>query len=191
MIDRMSRVDAVARDLRWRPRWGWHDDHRERDGTPEYLPAVQQVRDEFAGLLAVIDNYELFGGSCLQLGVGPCAASHVLWQTMFDRVVSVDKDLPLGWVFPQGVQGETLDPRVIEHVRDVYDFLFIDAGHSYDDVRADYENYRPMVRSGGLIAFHDALPRDRYPEIKVHEFIKTLPVTIIGTEVGTAVMEAK
>lgn len=38
------------------------------------------------------------------------------------------------------------------------DFLFIDGDHSYDGVRADYELYAPLVRPGGLIAFHDIIP---------------------------------
>jgi hypothetical protein len=35
------------------------------------------------------------------------------------------------------------------------DFLFIDGGHDYETVKADYMNYAPLVRSGGTIAFHD------------------------------------
>ncbi len=35
------------------------------------------------------------------------------------------------------------------------DCLFIDGDHTYDGVRQDYEMYRPLVRPGGLIAFHD------------------------------------
>ncbi len=35
------------------------------------------------------------------------------------------------------------------------DFLFIDGDHTYDGVKADYEIYGPLVRPGGLIAFHD------------------------------------
>jgi predicted O-methyltransferase YrrM len=35
------------------------------------------------------------------------------------------------------------------------DVLFIDGDHSYDGVRRDYELYAPLVRPGGLIAFHD------------------------------------
>lgn len=38
------------------------------------------------------------------------------------------------------------------------DFLFIDGDHSYAGVKADFETYAPLVRSGGLIAFHDILP---------------------------------
>lgn len=35
------------------------------------------------------------------------------------------------------------------------DFLFIDGDHTYEGVRQDYEMYSPLVRSGGLVAFHD------------------------------------
>jgi len=35
------------------------------------------------------------------------------------------------------------------------DFLFIDGDHTYAGVRQDWEQYSPLVRSGGLIASHD------------------------------------
>lgn len=35
------------------------------------------------------------------------------------------------------------------------DFLFIDGDHSYDGVKLDFTMYSPLVRTGGLIAFHD------------------------------------
>ena len=38
------------------------------------------------------------------------------------------------------------------------DFLFIDGDHSYDGVANDFELYSPLVRPGGLIAFHDIVP---------------------------------
>jgi predicted O-methyltransferase YrrM len=38
---------------------------------------------------------------------------------------------------------------------DQLDFLFIDGDHSASSVRHDYELYAPLVRPGGLIAFHD------------------------------------
>ena len=38
------------------------------------------------------------------------------------------------------------------------DFLFIDGDHSYDGVKSDYEMYGPLVRPGGIIAFHDICP---------------------------------
>ena len=35
------------------------------------------------------------------------------------------------------------------------DFLFIDGDHSYRGVKQDFEMYSPLVRKGGLVAFHD------------------------------------
>lgn len=35
------------------------------------------------------------------------------------------------------------------------DFLYIDADHTYEGVKTDFELYSPYVRKGGLIGFHD------------------------------------
>lgn len=36
-----------------------------------------------------------------------------------------------------------------------FDFLYIDANHSYDGVKRDLELYIPKVKKGGVIAGHD------------------------------------
>jgi predicted O-methyltransferase YrrM len=41
---------------------------------------------------------------------------------------------------------------------DRLDLLFVDGDHSYEGVRQDYERYSPLVREGGLVAFHDIVP---------------------------------
>ena len=41
-----------------------------------------------------------------------------------------------------------------------FDWVFIDADHHDAAVRADWENYRPMVVKGGLVAFHDVAETD-------------------------------
>ena len=38
------------------------------------------------------------------------------------------------------------------------DFLFIDGDHRYEGVRRDFEMYGPLVRRGGIIAFHAIVP---------------------------------
>jgi len=35
------------------------------------------------------------------------------------------------------------------------DLLFLDGDHSYEGVKADWNDYRGFVRPGGLVAFHD------------------------------------
>ena len=51
-------------------------------------------------------------------------------------------------------------PATLERLKAVLppegvDFLFIDGDHTYNGVKADFEMYTPLVRVGGLVAFHD------------------------------------
>lgn len=67
------------------------------------------------------------------------------------------------------------------------DFAFIDGDHTYDGVKKDFELYGPLVKPGGLIAFHDILPRPDMPEIQVDLFWEELrgrydTEEFIGTE---------
>jgi cephalosporin hydroxylase len=41
---------------------------------------------------------------------------------------------------------------------DELDYLFIDGDHSFEGVSRDFELYSPLVRAGGVIAFHDIVP---------------------------------
>jgi predicted O-methyltransferase YrrM len=76
---------------------------------------------------------------------------------------------PILRCFPRGRQIVTLlrsdsrDARTVAAVRAHFtsqevDFLFIDGDHSYNGVRADFENFAPLVRPGGLVALHDIAP---------------------------------
>jgi predicted O-methyltransferase YrrM len=38
------------------------------------------------------------------------------------------------------------------------DLLFIDGDHTYEGVKQDFADYAPLVRPGGLVAFHDIVP---------------------------------
>jgi predicted O-methyltransferase YrrM len=54
------------------------------------------------------------------------------------------------------------------------DFLFIDGDHTYEGVKQDYEMYSPLVRMGGIIAFHDILPHTADEDCKVDLFWEEL-----------------
>jgi predicted O-methyltransferase YrrM len=47
------------------------------------------------------------------------------------------------------------------------DILFIDADHRYPGVKRDFDLYSPLVREGGLVAFHDVI-RQNDPRSGVH-----------------------
>ena len=50
------------------------------------------------------------------------------------------------------------------------DFLMIDGDHSYEGVKQDFETYAPLVRAGGIIAFHDICKHPHGAGGEVHRF---------------------
>ena len=201
IIDRIDDLLGRPDDLNplFAPHWGWHDDHRDADGTSDYCPAVMQVRRETELLLGhlavelpredVADPYHL-GHRALQLGIGyEHGASHELLRLAFDRVLSID--LHSCRIDDRRLPGlNTVDPATLAlaATHAPFDLLFIDAGHDVDDVRCDHEIFAPLVRRGGFVAFHDALPRPAYPEVQIYRYLAGLPtaITVVGSEVGTA-----
>jgi predicted O-methyltransferase YrrM len=57
------------------------------------------------------------------------------------------------------IEADSSKESTLEEVKNTIngeiDFLFIDGGHDKKDVRNDFEKYAPLVRKGGIIAFHD------------------------------------
>jgi len=52
------------------------------------------------------------------------------------------------------------EPETLLKVKEIIkdkkiDFLFIDGDHRYEAIKNDYNLYSPLVRDGGVIAFHD------------------------------------
>jgi predicted O-methyltransferase YrrM len=60
------------------------------------------------------------------------------------------------------IRGDSHNYQVCEYLKGLYgkniDFSFIDGDHTYEGVKDDFEMYTPLVKSGGLVAFHDIVP---------------------------------
>jgi predicted O-methyltransferase YrrM len=61
------------------------------------------------------------------------------------------------------LQGDTKNPETIQRIikalrHQPIDFLFIDGDHSLAGVKNDYDRLSPLVKPGGIIAFHDIHP---------------------------------
>lgn len=50
------------------------------------------------------------------------------------------------------------------------DYLFVDADHTYEGIRRDFEMYAPLVRKGGMIAFHDIVTHKSGTQCEVERF---------------------
>lgn len=91
----------------------------------------------------------------------------------FSRLVAVDIISPCGLdarTFMANMRfknltmicGNSMDPSVVERAQRLggYDLIFIDGGHDYTTVKADFAHYGPMLNPGGVIALHDIAARD-------------------------------
>ena len=84
------------------------------------------------------------------------------------------------------------------------DYVFLDGDHTYSGVQRDFEMYAPLVRSGGIVAFHDIATykqdsgcqvekfwgeikqRYRHREIIEDRNQGSLPVAVTGDSMHTA-----
>lgn len=80
-----------------------------------------------------------------------------------------ERDRLVRELYPQyrPVRGNSQELKTWQKVSDLLgptpvQFLFIDGDHSYEGVSKDFENYRGLVRPGGLIAFHDVIHTERH-----------------------------
>lgn len=88
------------------------------------------------------------------------------------------------------ILGDSHDPATVARVREALggrpiDLLFIDADHSYDAVKRDFDLWAPAVPKYGLIAFHDIAARVNsgvsqfWAELKARQTIA--PVEFVAT----------
>lgn len=170
------------------------------------LCAIQQHRAEFHEFAAVLEHHNI-NGKCLQLGLGNPGASHLVWRSLFKKAITIDNNAYLGELgippidvylsrFPEHeYEFINMDSHLMQTVDmaaqlGLFDFLFIDTDHSYANVKDEYIKYSPLVRPGGIIAFHDTIYHDEYgPGFTVWQFmdeLKSQGVDLhrIGSELG-------
>jgi predicted O-methyltransferase YrrM len=95
----------------------------------------------------------------LDLPRGPWGGGYGAWK------VPVYKAFALPGQRVDLIRGNSHDAASLDEVKrmlggDRIDFLMIDGDHSYEGVKQDYEMYAPLVRPGGLVAFHDVADSD-------------------------------
>jgi predicted O-methyltransferase YrrM len=91
------------------------------------------------------------------------------------------RKIPLFRRFPRDGQqlhllrDDSHSPRTKQHVLQILDgeqldYLFVDGDHTYSGVQRDFELYSPLVRSGGIVAFHDIVTHGQESACQVPKF---------------------
>jgi predicted O-methyltransferase YrrM len=131
--------------------------------------SVSQIPEEITALMAYAAEREpvrvceigtLYGGTTVLLSrVAPSV------RLMVGIDLRVVNRRFLTGLAPRGqavhlLEGSSQDQQTVDRLGGILDgspldLLFIDGGHRYEDVRADFLRYRDLVRPGGLIVFHD------------------------------------
>jgi predicted O-methyltransferase YrrM len=151
---------------------------------------MTQVRSEIVKLAKILQNAA--PSRSLEIGTAYGGTLFLLCNLSPPdaRVISVDlpggefgggypsRKIPLFRKFPRNGQrlhlirgnshsAETKDRVLGVLAGDRLDYLFIDGDHTYAGVKQDFEMYSPLVRSGGIVAFHDIAenPRDSRCEV--------------------------
>ncbi len=129
----------------------------------EYSTPIQ-AKEEFWELVALVTS--LAPTNVLELGVEK-GGTIKFWDEIVGpggKIIGLDINLgavtmPRDFVSDlELIEGDSHSSEIIQLVKSkmpVVDFLFIDGDHRYEGVKADFENFRPLVRPGGLMAFHD------------------------------------
>jgi len=63
--------------------------------------------------------------------------------------------------------------KQVKEITNSLDFLFIDGNHMYEFVKMDFEMYSPLVRKGGIIAFHDIAENEEGGVFNLWNSLKT------------------
>jgi predicted O-methyltransferase YrrM len=139
--------------------------------------APMQIRAEFERLLHLVA--ELAPARILEIGSAR-GGTLFLWTRIATEdaiVISVDQPegafggsytravLPVYRAFVRArqkialIRGDSHEPAILRRVEaeagGQLDVLFIDGDHTYEGVQRDFEMYSPLIRNGGVIAFHD------------------------------------
>jgi predicted O-methyltransferase YrrM len=142
---------------------------------------IWQIRSELETFLKLVEQSN--PRTIVEIGSAGGASSFLLASAMAEdgRLLCVDLPSgPFGGVAPEGrarlwrsfartgqrvelLEADSHDQATLARVRTLLagrrvDVLFIDGDHTYAGVKQDHEMYSPLVREGGIVAFHDIVP---------------------------------
>jgi len=178
-----------------------------------YAPS-HHARDDFlgGGMLYYALAYMVKAELCVCLGSGTGFVPKVMRQAQLDagidgKTILIDADLPeAGWGSPDYFKDETPFTKNFSDVVRIkelsvaassrfesnsIDYLHIDADHSYEGVKADFEAYRSKIKHRGYMTLHDSIHRDCGVYKLIAELRKMANIDVVNLSIGTGVALVK
>lgn len=163
-----------------------------------YQFGMSQHEFEIESFLQLIQNKEI--NNVLEIG-SKLGGTLYLWRRLAKGIVA-SIDLPGGkyggWIMNDHpylgnclkkrnsffkkfqvnmISGNSTDIKIIKKTNTLFkdktiDLLFLDGDHTYDGIKADYENYKHLMSKNGIIAFHDIVDSEhhKYLNVGVNKF---------------------
>ncbi len=145
---------------------------------------IQQIREEWEWLINRISR----GGyqqNILEIGCYDGGSSWYL-NHFAKKMITIDNnnpcrfnplDLGEGYTY---ISSDSHDPKMTKYFSmNDWDFVFIDGDHSFEGVKADFQNILPFLKKGTPVAFHDIVISDFHHNhgCYVGEFWEELKIT--------------
>ncbi len=165
-----------------------------------------QVHDEILELVKILDNIK--PKVVLEIGTANGGTLFLFSHVASRDATLISVDLPAGmfgggyptWKIPlyksfalsnqriHLIRADSQEQSTLERVKSILngreiEFLFIDGDHRYKGVKKDFEIYSPLVKEGGIIAFHDIVPGPREDVGGVPEFWEGIKSEYETTEI--------
>ncbi len=143
-----------------------------------------QKEGELAGLLSVLAD--LAPQVIVEIGCDAGGTLYAWRQLQPYRLIGIElpragfhSGNPLDRHGAEIIIGDSHAPEPLQALERILDgepvdFLFVDGDHRYEGAKQDYEMYGPLVRPGGMVAFHDVCVHPGQPEVGVDRLWRSL-----------------
>jgi predicted O-methyltransferase YrrM len=130
---------------------------------------LQQHIDEYVDMLEFLTNLDTPIKTFLEVGAASGGNTHVLANILnLSKVAIVDDNSHTKFAMRKETLkniphdefvGNSQGPEAKEFINKLnikFDFVYIDADHSFEGVTKDFNNFKEFVKVGGHLGFHDA-----------------------------------
>jgi hypothetical protein len=145
---------------------------------------AKALLDAGIDLLIGIDPYKIYKHGGMPSGINNQEDFDCLCETV-NKSLNSPKYVHLRMTSDDAIHNSVFQNKL-------FDFIFIDGFHSYDQVKKDLNNYCSLIQKGGVIACHD-YKHPSYPNLTkaIDEFAKYHNIKVVECPLHAIYMEWK